>query len=217
MSGGNRIFDIMPKNQDDASKPTQSPDMSDDEELNENPPPAPLELGVENKEDHDLESIDQAEESEEVVLLEWDALDREELKNRLLYFLGAGIIVLCLLAYIIYKKDYVGAVFLLVIFVAFVFYKLQKPKEIHYAFSNYGLFVNDKYYHYQEFHSFWFIDTKNQSHIHFLFNKKYLPKLIINLQEQENETVRNVIQNYLPEQEDVAEPIMDKIIRILKL
>jgi len=217
MSGGNHIFDTIPRDPNSSNKPVQPPDMDDEQDTNANPTNLPVEMDVENGEEYDPENAGQARGPEEVVLLEWDAFDRAELKNRLLYFLGAGIIALCLLAYTIYKKDYTGAIILVVIFVAFIFYKLQKPKEFHYAVSNYGIYVNDRYYHYHDFHSFWFIDTKNQRHIHFLFNRKYLPQLTIDLQELEDETVRNVVQNYLPEQEAVAEPIMDKIIRILKL
>ena len=131
MSWSNRIFSIMPRDQNDASKSVQSPEVTNEEEIIENYPTLP----VEGEEKDDPENADQVEEPEEVVLLEWDAFDRDEMKNRLLYFLGAGIIALCLLAYTVYKKDYTGAIFLLVIFVAFVFYKLQKPKEIHYALS----------------------------------------------------------------------------------
>ncbi len=232
MPENNRIFDIMPKDPySEDEKKNDSPPVKDrylDSEpetvVQENDHPQQDQL-VSTEEavaedDPALEDLDQNEEEDEddeIIGLEWSAFDHEELNNRLRYFSVAGIIVAVLLAYIIYVKYYFGAVFLIVMFVVFIFYKLQKPREINYTLTSHGLYIGNKYYGWHEIHSFWFIETKKQINLHMLLNKKYMPQVTLDVTNIESEDVRNILQEHLPEQEGVVEPIVDRIIRLLKL
>ena len=233
----NRIFDIIPRekeNNDETKGSDYLPVINDYQEVDNqadeliteergfadfsNDPAEDEIITFEEDEPNNVYDEELPEEAEdEIIKLEWDAPDREEFEHRLPYFLIVGIIAIALLVYSAFRKDLIGAIFLVVICIAFVFYKIQKPKNYHYALSNYGLSIDDKFYDYSEMHSFWVIKTKDRQFLHVIFNKKYFPQLTINTSSIEIGIVRSVLHKYLPEQENVSEPIVDKIVRLLKL
>jgi len=216
----NRIFDIVPKKpEDDFDEndwPPTPPDPQNDL------PNAPI---VESKTDNDTPDFSEEDDEElsggdideeESIITEWDATDREELEHRLLYFLGVGLVAIVFLIYFAFQKDLMGVVFLVILCVAFVFYKFQKPKSYHYVISNYGLYINDKFFEYNTIHSFWVIETKKNKFLHFIFNKKYLPQLTLDISSLDINLIKSSLQKHIPEKEDVNDSIIDKLIRLLK-
>ena len=239
----NRIFDIVPREKKEAENDVETTffsssnslpeasNLSNEEEFNQ----TESELLAESQELDDRlleeeESLIEEASSlrpndevivnvgpEEIIKLEWDASDREELQHRLLYFICVGIIAIIFLVYFTFKKDFTGVLFLAIICVAFVFYKLQKPRNYHYTLSNFGIYIDDKFYDYSEIHSFWVINTNKQQLLHLIFNKKYFPQLTIDIKSLEVGLVRANLQKHIPEQENIIEPITDKVVRLLKL
>lgn len=120
------------------------------------------------------------------------------------WFWALGIFAFALIVFSILLKNY-----LLIVIVAlamFIIYgsKNKKPELINLRLDNNGLYIEDKFYPYDGFESFWiFADMTGKNREFVLRYKKHLmPLLIIPFHNDDESGIRNVLNEYLPENEE---------------
>ena len=156
-------------------------------------------------------------EVKESVLLAWKALEYPEYTRDLRYYALVGLLFLVLIGYSIFMRDWYG-IGILVILIGFIlWYQTKKPVEHVYRASQLGLYVDNRFYAYNEIYSFWLLFGKNSRSLNIIFNKKYLPQLTIILENVDPLVVRTTLGKYIPEENSRKETISDRLVRLFRL
>ncbi len=113
--------------------------------------------------------------------------------------LGAAFLIFSLLL-----KNYLLAI--IVILVAIIFYGLmnKRPEMINFRLDDSGLHINETFYPYENFESFWIFEGLLDNEVVFRYKKHFMPLLTIPFNAGDETKIRNMLKRHLPEVEEKA-------------
>lgn len=152
----------------------------------------------------------------EEIFFSWEAPEFLEHERDLKWYISAGILALGLLAYSLYTKDWFFVVVIIILIIILSHHLRVKPKIRTYGIARTGIYVDKRFYSYDQIHSFWIVYQPPVKTINILFSKGYLPPLTIQLEDQDPVLIKNILKKFIPEQEKRGESFWDKTLRILK-
>lgn len=152
----------------------------------------------------------------EETLLSWDAAEYVEHERDAKWFIVAGILTLGLFAYSLYTRDWFFAAVIVVLVIVSLKYLRMKPVLRRYGITRTGIHVDDKFYSYDQLHSFWIVFQPPVKSLHILTNRKYLPVIDIQIMDQDSVLIKSILKKFIPEQEKRGEAPMDKLSRMLR-
>ncbi len=155
--------------------------------------------------------------AKESVLVAWKALEYPEYIRGTKYYLIVGIVFLGLIGYSVYAQDWFGIVILVILAGSMYWYQKKSPVERTYRFSQLGLYIDNRFYPYNEMFSYWFLLNGGSRSMNIIFQKKYLPQLTIMLGEIDPLKIRETVGKYIPEEGTRTENIADRMMRWLRL
>lgn len=153
----------------------------------------------------------------EETILKWQALEYKDYQRNWKWFLLVGFVLLAISAYSVYTKDWFTIVIIFILIGFLNWYIKQKPQLKDYKITQLGIYVGERFYPYNEIHSFWLTLKPELFQANILFNKKYLPQLSILLNDIDPLAVKVALGKFIPEQEDRDESIIDFLMRVFKL
>ncbi len=117
------------------------------------------------------------------------------------WFWAFGILALSFIVFSILLKNYLLIIILaLAIFIIYSS-KNKKPELINFRLDNDGLYIEDKFYPYDSFESFWIFPAHNRELA--LRHKRHLmPLLIAPFHNNDEPEIRRILNKYLPESEE---------------
>jgi hypothetical protein len=158
----------------------------------------------------------QQEEPKESTLLAWESLEYIKSETTKYWIIAMVAVFMIVAGFFIYKKDYVGAGFAVVMGVCLYWYKRQKPVMRKYRVTQLGLYVNDKLYQYNTIHSFSLNASSVPQILTVRTSGRLSPHLNILLTGVDALTIKNILDEYVPEiPKEVT--IIDYIIKFLKI
>lgn len=92
----------------------------------------------------------------------------------------------------------------------------EKNREIKYTVAREGIGLNDQFYPFDNFRSFWVVTTPPTPKLYLETTKKLSPHLTIFLMRVNIDKVRDLLKEHLPEQEGNKEILHDQIARIFR-
>ncbi len=120
------------------------------------------------------------------------------------WFWALGIFALALIVFSILLKNYLLIV--IVVLAAFIIYgnNKKKPKLINFRLDNDGLYIENKFYPYSNFESFWIFPAQNDKNRELaLRNKRQLmPLLLVPFHNEDEHGIKIILNKYLPEKEE---------------
>lgn len=128
------------------------------------------------------------------------------------------VIVLIAAGLLVWIRDWFTIIILLIVTgVLFWYTKSTHPKKVTYKITPLGIYADTHFYPFSEIHSFWVIYNEKVKTLYVAFLKKYLPPLIIGLENTDPVALKAVLLRRIPEQEKRTENILDKIVRVIGL
>src|SRR5882724_5613908 len=133
------------------------------------------------------------------------------------WYISMGVIALVVLGYAIWTRDFIMFATLGCLFVAAYFFTKREPREITVSLSGKGVTINRVLYPYQQMKAFWIhyappdIKTVNFETVNYV-NRD----ISIQLEDQNPNSIRDFLLQYLPEDLDREEPYTEKLLRRLK-
>ena len=152
------------------------------------------------------------------LLLEWQTpefIRHAKSKN---WYLAAGILMLCLVAYALYTGSATMAIVFIVLAGVYTLTHNQEPKMIRIKITQLGIYVEDQFYPYNMINAFWlvyrppFVQTLNLRLV-----GKTSNRLVIQLDRQNPVEVRALLAKEIPEVEGQQEASTDTLIRLMRL
>lgn len=144
--------------------------------------------------------------------LEWEVYDKTPKENGPDWYWAIGIIAVSIMITAIVLNNILFAVFVVISTLVLFLRTLQKPRLVSYELTNRGLWINKDFQPFTALESF-FVEEQEPK---LLLKSKGLitPLLVIPLQPDDSQTVREFLENYLPE-EEMHEPLSKRIMEYL--
>ena len=147
----------------------------------------------------------------EIALLEWENGEKDPLNKK--WQVGIIIFLIICSLFFFLQKNYFGIILALII--AFlVFFSPKQKKNNYYALTKKGVRIKNENFPWKNLESFWIFE--NTTEIYLKSKKSYFPYIILPLEKQNINTARNILLNYLPE-EEAEKNLFDIISRKLGL
>jgi hypothetical protein len=150
--------------------------------------------------------------------LSWDGETFDYAEKGFIWYLLASLAALAIAGYFVWQRDWFSVgITVVVTAVLFWYAATARPKTINYAITSFGIQAGDRFYQFSEIHSFWMTYNQNVKKLNFVFAKKYLPTLVVDISNAQAEKIRVILSRKLPEQPGRGENILDRLVRALKL
>ncbi|MEK7170236.1 MAG: hypothetical protein AAB767_03035 [Patescibacteria group bacterium] len=143
--------------------------------------------------------------------IEWQAYDRLEQHHRPDWYWAVGIIALSITVTSVLLNNVLFAVLVVISTIALFLRTLQKPQLVCYELTSRGLWAGKEFSPFSSFESFWV--TENEPAKLIIKSKGIIiPLSVIPLADNDPQTIRDFLQDYLPEvehQEPLSKHIME--------
>lgn len=167
---------------------------------------------------HGVTTEEHLEQHDEVII-SWKApeyIQHEKSKN---WYIAAIIVGLLLIIMSIVTQNYTMTLALVVFAIVYPYVQTKHPpKEIEIKLTRMGIRVGKMFFPYTHVKAFWivyhppFVKTLNLQ-----VHKRFTKDLVVQLNDQDPNVVREFLCTQVPEWEGKAEPITDMLVRLLKL
>lgn len=151
----------------------------------------------------------------EEVLFSWRAPEFVYTKKPAGWYIGLGAIVLVLVGLAVWAQQWIAIVLLLVMGVGVAIWANRKPRELEYKLSNYGVYVDQKRYLFENFRGFYTFMDYNQKTLDLIPGKNIGTLVSLPLVGMESEVVEETIARMVPKI-DHHEDAIDKLFRKLR-
>jgi hypothetical protein len=152
------------------------------------------------------------------VLLSWRAPSFDYFEKNTWWYVAAGAVVILIIGYFVWIHDWFSlAIAVIISVVLFWYVATARPKNESYAITSYGVQADDRYFPYTDMHSFSILYTERVKKVYFVFLKKYLPTLAIDISSIDPNQLRLILSRKIPENPGAGENILDRVIRLLRI
>jgi hypothetical protein len=149
--------------------------------------------------------------------LTWETLEHAEHKKHPLWFIGLAVIMSLVVLYAFNTGSWSMAIVFILITVLLLYFGSQKPKLIKVQAGTTGITIGTITYEYKIIKKFWIVYYPPQVKVLYLETGAYLNNLVrIELGNQDPVAVKKFLLQYLEEDLDGQESLVDIIARRLK-
>lgn len=163
--------------------------------------------------DENTQEEDQPPQAQAEELFTWDALEFvEHEKERYVWIRNTVIAVVPVVLFLLFTKNLLGAATIAIGAFAFLGNAFRSPSHVHFAIRRDGVVVGARMFSYEHIESFW-IFTEDEDKVLSLKRKELLLfPLRMPLGDVEEESVRTILGQYIPEEEQHIS-LIDGILR----
>lgn len=130
----------------------------------------------------------------------WRAREFEQKEKPLTWFLGLGMILLCLIVVGLLTKNYFFAVLVVLTGFVLVQYAIKEPRARTFVIEESDLVIDAQRYPFESFSSFWiFYDPPQLKELSFRSKQRFMPYVRIPLANQDPVVIRRALMKHLPE------------------
>lgn len=153
----------------------------------------------------------------EDLLLSWSFFEFEEYKRGKAWYIAGGLIALFLIVSALLMTNFLFAMIIILVCIILLLQIQKQPRRLNFSIAKDGIKIENKFYSYQDLKSFWIIYRPPEIKKLYIQNKRKFSFLIlIPLEDQDPNKVREVLLKYLDEEKDKEESFAEKLSRQLK-
>ena len=146
-----------------------------------------------------------------LTVFEWSAPEFRHYPKNPAWYITLIIVVALLVTYEVIAKDYFGAVSLVIVAGFVVFFGRQEPKAVPMEISDQGIHINEDLIPYQRIKYFWVVDDGVHKTLNFETTAYLNHLLTIELEDMDADEIRDFLIDVLPEHENTAPTIAQKV------
>ena len=146
--------------------------------------------------------------------IEWQAYDRIAQTHSPDWYWAVGIIAFSIMLTAILLNNILFAILVVISIIVLFLRTLQKPQLIHYELTSRGLWVNKEFSSFLSLDSFWVTEEEEPAKLLIKSKGLLVPFFVIPLENIDPQTVRDFMQEYVPEEEH-HEPLSKRIMEYL--
>lgn len=154
-----------------------------------------------------------------VEFMRWEVYEYPKYERGRLWYLLMAMVGGGLLIYSLISGNFLFALILVMFALVLYMSAANEPAKVHFVVAEDGVGLGNAFYPYKEMRSFWFVyDPPEVSNLYIDFRSGIHPRLIVDLEAQNPNEVREVLSQFIREdfsRED--EPLSDILGRVLKI
>ena len=153
------------------------------------------------------------------VLHEWDTPEFISFPRGKKWYIVAGTIAVALIAYAVFSQSITMAIVFVLITALFMLTEHKTPRDVRVAITDMGIEYDGKFYPYHHINAFWMVyhpPYVRSMYLRISVGRRF-QVLKIELDDQNPIEIRKILINEIPEIEGADEPLMDILIRLLRL
>ncbi len=147
-------------------------------------------------------------------LISWNSFEHVHIEKNNDWYWAVGIITITAAALAFILNNIIFGIFILVGAFALVVHSSKKPDTVYCEINDRGIVINGVLYPFLTLDSFWIDAHRSPSKIIIKSHKLFVPFIIVYIDEVDPEKVRDILLNYIAEQEH-TEPISHYILERL--
>ena len=148
--------------------------------------------------------------------IQWSALEFIAHDKNPLWFIAGGIIAVIFLAFAICTKNFIFALIIILASFSIFIWAQKKPRKIMFSLTPKGLKIEENIYAFDSLKSFWiFYEPPEIKYLSVESKKIFMPRIIIPLNEENPNKIREFLIKYLPEEKQ-RESLIDILARRLR-
>jgi len=149
--------------------------------------------------------------------ISWQAHEfRHYPKNTGWYITLIAVAVLVIAFFIIIEKDVFAAVCLALLTILIIIFSRQVPQRVHIELEPTGIKFGRLFYPYKQLKYFWVVNNENHKTVNFHTSALVNNLVILELEHQDPEAVRNFLLKHLAEHSETEETSVQKVMHRLK-
>lgn len=150
-------------------------------------------------------------------IISWQAPEfRHYPKNTGWYITLIALSLIVIVFFIIVEKDVFAAICLALITALIIIFSRQKPEMVRIELNNVGIKFGKLMYPYKQLKYFWVVNNENHKTVNFHTAAMVNNVVILELENQNPEQVREYLLKYLPEHHETEETQVQRIMHKLK-
>lgn len=150
------------------------------------------------------------------VLMEWEPLEFREAPRNDNWYLWVGIVTAILITISILTKTYIVAVTFFLLAVVLVMFAQKPVKRMRFRITDTGIEIRDKFYPYHSLKKFWiFYNPPHVMTLNFSQRDKISLTLVVEIENEDPVKIRDILLQYLAEDETKEEDFFDAVARRL--
>jgi uncharacterized membrane protein YobD (UPF0266 family) len=152
------------------------------------------------------------------LLLEWQTPEFVKHEKGRTWYMAAGIVTLCLVAYALFTGSATMAIVFIVLAGVYILAHNQEPKIVSVKVTQLGLFVGDVFYPYNMIQAYWLVyHPPMVQTLNLKLAGRAVAKVTIQLDRQNPVEVRTLLSKEVPEVEGQQETMTELLIRLFRL
>ncbi len=152
---------------------------------------------------------------EEQILMVWQASEFVQTHKPAGWYLGFAAFLLALIVVAIFTKQYITVGLFVIMGIAILIYANRPPRVLRYQVSNYGIYIGEKKYLYDDFASYYETSDYGQTVLELVPNRRFGTLVSLPPAEHQLEQLEDVLSKMLPKVQN-KEDIIDRLFRSLR-
>ncbi|MBI5530285.1 MAG: hypothetical protein HY918_02175 [Candidatus Doudnabacteria bacterium] len=149
--------------------------------------------------------------------ISWTAAEfRHYPKSAGWYVTLISVAILVIAFFIIVESDIFAAITLGIIAVLVIFFSLQTPKIVNIELNDKGVKFDNLFFPYKQMKYFWVVNNDRHRTVNFHTTALINNTVILELENQDGDQVRNLLLKYLPEHHETDETPIQRLMHKLK-
>lgn len=176
--------------------------------------------GVQNKEQtpNPPRTPNYSPEEEGKILRSWESSEYEQQSKPRSWYIVAAVIGLILIGISIYMRNYLFLVVVVMMAVVIILMDRKAPISLETKITDKGIRYGKRFYPYTNLEHFWIIYDPPIKTLNFRTTRNLFPMISIQLEDQNPLEIRDILLNFLPENEEITEESPSaRITRFLKI
>ena len=132
------------------------------------------------------------------------------------YIAFSAVAILCIGFFVIIEKDIFAAVSLGILGILIIFFASQKPQIVPIELTQSSVNFGNVAFPFKQLKNFWIVNTKNHKTVNFQTTTAINNTVILELEDQNPETIREFLLPHLTEHHEDTETITQKISHLFK-
>lgn len=149
-------------------------------------------------------------------IISWTAPEFRHYDKSLTWYIITVAVVVLLVALAVFRSDVFGAISIIIIAGIVIYLSTRTPETITVELTNKGIQVGPAFHGYKGIRHFWIVDTAAHQTLNFE-TTSYLNRMqVIELEDQDPETIKAYLLQYLPEHDEKEETAAQRFMHRMK-
>jgi len=161
--------------------------------------------------------MDEQNKSDSFEPIAWESAQFEAIKKDWRWYSIAAVVVILLLVYAVYAKQWLFGVLIIALLAAIFIVDRVKPKMLNCRIDATGVTINERAFPYDQLKLFWFHQAGNKLYLNLLSTSRTIPTISLTIPADHQSKIRTALIKFLPESDTKKDDFVDRLGRILRI